>query len=97
MRIWFNHWFSTAFRIMELLKKGCTENNINVEIIGTNKVDICVYKAYCDEFYAEPIDISDIEYINWCIEFCKAHKIDVFIPRRNREVISKYISEFDKF
>ena len=96
MRIWFNHWFSTAFRIMELLKEGCIQNNINIEIIGTNKIDICVYKTYCDEFYVEPADISDIEYIDWCIEFCKAHKIDVFIPRRNREVISKYISEFDK-
>lgn len=95
MRIWFNHWFSTAFRLMELLKDGCNKNNISIDIIGTNKVDICVYKTYCDEFYSEPVDISDTEYVDWCLDFCKEHKIDVFIPRRNREIISKYLVEFD--
>lgn len=95
MRIWFNHWFSTAFRLMELLKEGCSSNNIDIDIIGTNKIDLCVYKTYCDEFYIEPIDISDKDYITWCVDFCKEHNINVFIPRRNREVISKYLSEFD--
>jgi hypothetical protein len=33
MRIWFNHWFSTAFRLMELLKEGCISNNMNIDII----------------------------------------------------------------
>ena len=97
MRIWFNHWFSTAYRVIEDIQKGCQENNIDIEIIGSNRLDVCVYKTICNEFYIEPdVDISAKDYVNWCLDFCKCHNIDVFIPRREREEISKYLSEFNK-
>ena len=96
MRIWFNHWFSTAYNLMTELKKGCIENNIDIQIIGSNRLDTCVYKVLCDEFYTEPIEISDDNYAKWCIDFCKEHHIDVFIPRRERSSISKYLSEFEQ-
>ena len=91
MRIWFNHWFSTAFRLMELLKEGCSSNNMDIDIIGTNKIDLCVYKTYCDEFYIEPTDISDEDYITWCVDFCKEHNIDYLV--RGLRNTSDYLYE----
>lgn len=97
MRVWFNHWFSTAYRLIEEIKNGCEQNNIPVEIIGSNRLDICVYKEVCDEFYIEPdINISKENYAKWCLNFCREHKIDVFMPRREREEISKYMDDFNK-
>ena len=96
MRIWFNHWFSTAYNLITELKKGCIENNIDIQIIGSNRLNSCVYKVLCDEFYTEPIEISDDNYVKWCIDFCKEHHIDVFIPRRERSSISKYLSECEQ-
>lgn len=95
MRVWFNHWFSTAYRLIEELKKGCSENNISIELIGSNRIDTCVYKTICDEFYIEPTEISDTDYVDWCLEFCKEHNINVFIPRRDRSEISKRLDDFD--
>ena len=44
MRIWFNHWFSTAYRLMEFIKQGCESNNISIELIGSNRREECVYR-----------------------------------------------------
>lgn len=96
MRIWFNHWFSTAYRLMELLKQGCESDNISIELIGSNRKEACVYRTICDEFYIEPINISNENYVQWCIDFCKDHKIDVFIPRRERVDITKNLSKFEE-
>lgn len=88
MRVWWNHWFSTAYRLIELLRQGCIENNIDITIIGSNKSEKCVYKAVCDEFYVEPNNISDDDYVEWCHKFCEEHHIDVFVPRRCLEEIT---------
>ena len=96
MRIWFNHWFSTAYRIIELIEKGAKQDNLEVEFIGTNTNQYAVYKEVCDEFYQEPTIKNKDEYVEWCLEFCKEHKIDVFFPRRNFVDISRRASEFEE-
>lgn len=90
MRVWFNHWFSTAYRIMELLKQG----DSNITIISSNKLKLAVYQKISSEFYLEPMNISDNDYVLWCLDFCKKHNIDVFIPRRGRLEISKNLQLF---
>lgn len=96
MRIWFNHWFSTAYRLMEFIKQGCESNNISIELIGSNRREECVYRTICDEFYIEPTNISNEDYALWCVDFCKEHNIDVFIPRRERVDITKIIPKFEE-
>lgn len=90
MRVWFNHWFSTAYRLMELLKQG----DSSITIISSNKLKLAVYQEISSEFYLEPINISDNDYVLWCLDFCKKHNIDVFIPRRGRLEISKNLQLF---
>lgn len=88
MRIWFNHWFSTAYDLIELIKK----DEKDVEIIGSNKRVNSIIRLVCDEWYQEPE--SNENYIEYCLNFCEEHKIDIFIPRRNLELISKNLSLF---
>ena len=89
MRVWFNHWFSSAYHIIDMLKMA----NPNIKIIGTNKQINSVIKDVCDEWYEEP-DINETEYITYCLNFCHEHDIDVFIPRRHLTLISRYKSLF---
>lgn len=90
IRIWFNHWFSTAYHIIELIKK---EENIKFTIIGSSRNSESVVKMACDEWYEEP-DISGDAYIDFCIDFCRTHRIDVFLPRHNQLTVSKYAQKF---
>lgn len=87
MRVWFNHWFSTAYYFIDSLKKE------GFYVIATNKRESCVYKTNADEFYVEP-DVESEEYIAYCLDFCKSHNVDVFMPRKGMNCIIQHLDEF---
>lgn len=87
MRVWFNHWFSTAYYFIDSLKKG------GFYVIATNKRENCVYKTNADEFYVEP-DVENEEYIAYCLDFCKSHNVDIFVPRKGMKYIIRHLDEF---
>lgn len=89
--IWLNHWFSTAYNIVSMLKETG-----KFHIIGSNEQEFSVLKEICDEWYSEPDKCSDKEYIDFCLEFCKEHKVDIFMPHRHLTVVSKYKEKFEE-
>ena len=89
-RIWFNHWFSTAYRFIEFLKRD-TDNYV----IVSNERSTCAQQAVADEFFIEPVMDNENDYLIWCLDFCMAHKINVFFPRRNASVISAHVNKFE--
>lgn len=90
IRVWFNHWFSTSYRLIELMKENKEEQ---VWVIGSNKQDNSVIKNVCDEWYSEP-DTDGDEYVEDCIRFCQDHRVDVFVPRRKMSDISRNKDRF---
>ena len=90
-RIWFNHWFSTAYNIINLIR----EDEKEFHIIGSNDVYNSVIKCVCDEWYQEPT-VRGKEYVDYCVKFCKEHKVDIFMPRREMVEISKNIHLFNE-
>lgn len=93
MKLWFNHWFSTVYNIITLIKEEFKEELI---IVGSNEKEDTIYKVLCDEWYQEPVFKEGEKYATWCLNFCKIHQIDVFIPRRGRKDIAKIYNEFEK-
>lgn len=90
IRVWFNHWFSTSYRLIELMKEN---ESGQVWVVGTNKQSNSVIRNVCDEWYGEPVTDGDA-YVEDCISFCREHKIDVFIPRRKMLDISRNMDRF---
>lgn len=91
IRVWFNHWFSTAYRLIELIKQ---DKEQQVYVVGTNLQIDSVIQKVCDEWYEEPALVEE-EYIEYCLDFCKEHNIDVFVPRRNMVTVSEHIKRFE--
>ena len=90
VRVWFNHWFSTSYGLIEFMKKDKTQE---IYVIGSNKQYDSVIQLVCDEWYEEPLAEGEA-YIEFCLAFCKEHKIDVFVPRKNMVEISKNRDKF---
>ncbi len=90
IRVWFNHWFSTSYRLIELMKENEGEQ---VWVVGTNKQCNSVIRNVCDEWYDEPVTDGD-EYVDDCVRFCREHEIDVFVPRRKLLDISRNMDKF---
>ena len=93
MKIWFNHWFSTAYHLINLIK---IENPGTFIFVGSNKNDYAIYKQICDEWYIEPTDIDEENYVDYCLNFCKQHEINIFVPRRNLTAVSTQIAKFNE-
>ncbi len=93
MRVWFNHWFSTAYHLINLIKEG---NPDKFTIIGSSWNELAIYKRACDEWFYEPNNLDECEYVEFCLEFCKNNKIDIFVPRRNLVAIVENATRFEE-
>ena len=91
VRVWFNHWFSTSYGLIELMK-DCGQE---ISVIATNKEINSVIQNVCDEWYPEPRSDGEA-YIQDCLDFCRDHQIDVFVPRRKMVEISKNRERFQE-
>lgn len=92
VRVWFNHWFSTSYRLIELMKQDREEE---IYVIGSNREKNAVIQLVCDEWYQEP-DIDGEAYIEYCLNFCREHHVNVFVPRRKMVDISKNRKGFEE-
>ena len=90
VRIWFNHWFSTAYNIIQMIR----EDNPDFMVIGSNENERAVLSAVCDEWYVEP-QVKGDDYVDFCLDFCREHEITVFLPRREMLSISRRKSDFE--
>lgn len=87
--IWFNHWFSQAFNFVNMLKRD--DRNY---VIASAKVEDFIFGAYADERHIEPRGVTGDQYVEWCIDFCREHSVDVFFAKRWAREVIKHIDEF---
>ena len=66
IRIWLNHWFSTANNIVNLIK----QDDPDFYVIGTNENYDSPIRTVCDEWYQEST-LTDDEYVNTVWSFVK--------------------------
>ena len=90
IRIWFNHWFRTAYSLIQLVKQ-----HGDVYIIGSHSNEYSAIRTVCDEWYTEEY-LPEDEYVEFCLRFCAEHSIDVFIPHRHMTGIAKHIERFNE-
>ncbi len=89
--IWLNHWFSTAYDIIDLIREGGDD----FRIIGTNDRHESPIMLNCDEWYKEPV-VRGEEYISFCLDFCEKHGVDIFMPRREMAEVSRNRRRFEE-
>lgn len=92
MTIWFNHWFSTAYHLINMMREGMSGQ---CRVIGSGTNDVSVFRTACDEWHSEPKDLSGEEYAQWCLDFCREHGVDVFVPRRGLVEIITRSADFE--
>lgn len=91
-RIWFNRWFSTGIDFIDLIREGDKEKEFEIYVTHHEYRDSFVKRA--DYFELDSRDNGE-RYVEFCIEFCKKHKIDIFIPKYCLQTISKYRERFE--
>jgi carbamoylphosphate synthase large subunit len=93
MRIWFNKTFSTIQAVFRNLRQ-CTPAG-EVTLICTHTHQNASAFLATDERYIEPVDLTGQAYIEWCIEFCRSHQIDIFWVGKEAALASLHHTEFE--
>ena len=98
INVWFDNWFSSAFNLMEMIKKN--EDHRPIKIFGTHYKRMG-YSIICDEFhirdkYDETDSTSVQKYILWAKTFCIKNHIDIFFPCKFHIPICEKQDEFLK-
>ena len=92
MKVWFNRWFSTVSHYIEMIRANPDKRKFI--IYGSHPIKDTLYLQNCDYGFLEP-DISGDEYIEFCLDFCRKYRIDIFIPRKENVLISKRRALFE--
>jgi hypothetical protein len=91
-RVWFNKCFSSVEGVLLQLRADWPDG---LYLIGSHTDLRFPPLAYCDLAEIEPTSITADAYVNWCLQFCENHKVDVFIPGRMRDVIADHRAAFE--
>jgi biotin carboxylase len=91
MKIWFNQWFTTVLHYIEMIRNN--EDQRKFMIYGSHPNQNALYLQYCDVAFVEP-ELNGEAYVDFCLEVCKTHGIEIMIPRKENVLISKRLADF---
>jgi hypothetical protein len=93
MRIWFNKTFSTIGAVFRQLKTGNPSGEVTIVCTHTHRTATAFLAA--DEAYLEPSELHGLDYIGWCLDFCREHRIDLFWPGKEAALACKNREQFE--
>lgn len=92
VNVYFNRWFSVAYHYMNLIRNN--EDGVPVQIFATHPDIRHMSLQGADVAGTEPA-LAGMEYVQFCVDFCRRNAIDIFIPRLHMLDIALHAARFD--
>lgn len=92
MRIWFNKTFSTIGAVFKNLRQSVPAGEAILICTHTHTTAAAFLAA--DESYLEPAELMGLAYLEWCVDFCHQHNIQLFWPGKEAALISLHHALF---
>ena len=80
MRVWFNKGFSSVHGALRLLRQGASENAAASTLFASGAHPQSLVALAADHYWTEPAGLAQQDYVEWCLETCRQHAIDVLVP-----------------
>ena len=93
MRVWFNRTFSSVYAAIGLIREADTEGRFHIIYSNANPHVNAARVAH--EFFVEPTGMDTDTYIAWCLEFCREHRVDIFVPGKESTVLAGLHARFE--
>jgi biotin carboxylase len=77
MRVWFNRTFSSVYAAIGLIRGADTAGRFHLIYSNANPHVAAARVAH--EFHTEPTGLDTEAYVDWCLAFCREHRVDIFI------------------
>lgn len=92
LRIWLSSAGVATTQVMRMLREN--PDAVDVRVYGTNVHRDAPALSACDVGEVEPRHVSDDEYADFALDFCRRHGIDVLIPPRRLVALAGLTDEF---
>jgi biotin carboxylase len=92
MRVWYNRTFSSVYTAIRLIREADTTGRFT--IVHSNASRHTPAAGIAHEFYKEPVGLEPDAYADWCLAFCRQHRIDIFVPGREATLLSAQHARF---
>lgn len=77
--IWLGNWFNSFSNIIDVFEKNASIK-LKYQLFVTYRAEYSPLFMSASQWEQEP-SLSGQEYIDYCLDFCRRHSIDLFIPR----------------
>ena len=92
-RVWFNEGLSAVHDALVLIREADVRGEL--ELLASHGRAEAPALAVADQSFAEPPRMPSDEYVAWCLQTCRERRVDLFVPARRREAISRRRAEFE--
>jgi biotin carboxylase len=92
MRVWFNRTFSSVYSAIGLIREADTATRFHLIYSNANPHVAAARVAH--EFYTEPTGLELDAYIDWCLAFCREHRVDIFVPGKASTALAAQHARF---
>ncbi|WP_326595219.1 ATP-grasp domain-containing protein [Streptomyces sp. NBC_01803] len=92
LRIWLSSAGAATTQVMRMLRDN--PDAAHVRVYGTNVDPAAPALAACDVGEIEPHRVSNDDYAEFAIDFCRRHGIDVLIPPRRLDALAVHTDAF---
>lgn len=86
MRVWFNRTFSSVSSAIGLIREADLDARFHLLYSNANPHATAARAAH--EFHLEPTGLDSAAYIDWCIQFCRAQRVDIFVPGKESSALA---------
>jgi biotin carboxylase len=93
MRVWFNKTFSSVYAAIGLIREADVDGRFHLIYSNTNPHATASRVAH--EFFVEPSGLTGAAYLDWCLSFCRQHKVDIFIPGKESTMLAGAHAHFE--
>lgn len=98
--IWYNHGYSSVRDALNLIRDGAGAAGVTgLRLIASHRDGQAQALAAADLAIVEPrfdraSDAGRADFVAWCLEICRTHRVDLFVPQNGRALIAAHAAEF---
>jgi hypothetical protein len=92
--MWFNQAYRGTFQLIGLLREGAAADGLTLQVTGSHSTPSTPFLQACDLAVREREDLTGPAWVDFALAFCRTHRIDVFVPGRERLAVAL---EADRF
>lgn len=91
--LFFNHGYSSIADAISMIREASDLDSLT--IVASHRDPQAPSLAVADVAEIEPLrDMSDAEYLNWCLALCDRYAVDLFFAQTRRAVLADYHGHF---